>query len=415
MAVDPLRQDKPRLPPAALGTQQFINPKYIAADKDIVLLSASGKFVRWLAVILSILVMLLGIGMIIDGVYGVGGAQIQALFSLATHPLMGLAVGVLGTAVLQSSTTTTALTVTAVGVGLVSVPVAIPIIIGANVGTTVTVFIVSFSYIGKRAEFGRAFASAALHAWFNLLMAAILFPIELLFRPLERISAATSSTLLGSEVTGTETGIIFGAVFQPILDFLGTSGILGGLFDSRAAAIVSLLIGTILVLLGVRSVSVQLRTLMAATTRTLLERSSGASDAIGFLTGLGGTMTLQASTVTVSSLLPFAAEGSLKPRELLSVTLGANVGTTLTSLLVALTIPGDLGTFALQAAIVHLLFNVMGTLLVLLIPPFRNLIITLADRLSNLAQRSYTSAFVLILVFYIAVPATALSLVSIFN
>lgn len=414
MASDPPDHPEPKFRPSTLGTQQFINPKYIAADKDIVMLSASGKLVRWLAVILSILAILLGIGLIIDGVSGFGRERIEFLFSLATHPLAGLAIGVLGTAVLQSSTTTTALTVTAVGVGVVSIPVAIPIILGANIGTTLTAHLISFSFVGRREEFGRAFASAALHGWFNLLMAAIFLPIELLFHPLERLSAALSS-LLGTDVQGTETGQAFRVIFQPILDFLGTRGLLGGLFDPRIAAVMSLGIGTCLILLGVRSVSAQLRTLMAATTRTLLEKSSGSSDALGFFTGLGGTMALQASTVTVSSLLPFAAAGSLKPRELLSATLGANVGTTLSSLLVALTLPGALGGFALQAATVHVLFNLIGSLLVLLIPPIRNLIIYLADQHARLAQRSYTTTFTLILVFYFAVPATAIGIYSIFS
>lgn len=401
--------------PTTLGTQQFINPKYISADNDIVMLSTSGKVIRWLAVILSVLVMLLGIGMIIDGVYGLGGGQIRMLFNLATHPLIGLALGILVTAVLQSSSTTTALTVTAVGVGLVPVEVAIPIILGANIGTTITVFLVSFTFVRKRKQFRRAFTSASLHGLFNILLVAIILPVELLFSPLERLSRLLTETVLGADVQISDAGVIFTVIFQPVIDFFGMDGLLGSIFDLRVAAALCLLSGTLLILLGVRSVSAQLRILMAATTRTLLAKSSGASDALGFLSGLGGTLALQASTVTVSSLVPFAAEKSLRPRELLTITLGANVGTTLSSVVIALTLPGNYGGFALQAAVIHLLFNLIGSLVVLLVPPVRTLILFLAEKLAGSAQRSYSITFSVIMAFYILIPVGALTLYSIFS
>ncbi|MGP6174687.1 Na/Pi symporter [Corynebacterium sp. A21] len=397
---------------AALGTQQFINPKSISPEEDMVMLSAPGKSVRWVAVILGILVMLLGVSLIIDGVYGLGSSRVQELFNLATNPLIGLMVGILATAVLQSSTTTTALTVTTVGVGAVSVPVAIPIILGANIGTTVTVFIVAFSYLGHREEFRRAFASASTHGIFNLLLALVLLPIEWIFQPMQRISGMMATSAFSEDLVAPDSPTFLTATFQPLVDLIGTRGLIGLLFNPTLGAAFCLVLGTTLILLGIRVISSQLRTLMAATTHTLLERSSGASDALGFLTGTAGTMVLQASSVTVSSLLPFAASGSLKLREILALTMGANVGTTLSSLLIALTFPGDLGTFALQAAIVHLLFNVLGTLLVLLFPPYRKLILFLSLRLASLAEKSYTTTFVLLLTFFFLLPAAVIGLYS---
>lgn len=397
---------------AALGTQQFINPKSFSPEEDMVMLSSPGKTVRWMAVVLGILIMLLGIGLIIDGVYGLGSSRIQGLFNLATNPLVGVMVGILATAALQSSTTTTAITVTTVGLGAVSVPVAIPIILGANIGTTVTVFIVAFSYIGHRQEFRRAFASAATHGMFNLLLVLLMLPIEWAFQPMQRISAALATSEFGDVLVPSNSGAFVTVIFQPLVDLIGTRGLIGMFTTPVAGAALCLVLGTALILFGVRIVSEQLRTLTSATTRTLLERSSGASDALGFLTGAGGTMVLQASSVTVSSLLPFAASGSLKLREILALTMGANVGTTLSSLLIALTLSGDLGTFALQAAIVHLLFNVLGTLLVLLFPPYRNLILFLSRRLADLAEKSYVISFGLLLTFFLLVPAVVIGLYS---
>ncbi|QGU08370.1 Na+/Pi-cotransporter [Corynebacterium occultum] len=400
---------------AALGTQQFINPKSISPDDDMVMLSGIGKTIRWLGVLVSVLVMLLGVGLIIDGVYGFGNSRAQDLFGLATNPLIGLMVGILATALLQSSTATTAITVTAVGLGVISVPVAIPVIMGANIGTTVTVFIISYSYIGHREEFRRAFASAAVHGFFNLLMVLLLVPIEFIFAPLRRVSGAMASSVFGDVLGPSDTGTFITAIFQPAVDFIGNRGLLGEIFIPTVAAVMTILLGTALIVIGVRAISVQLRTLMAAATHTLLERSSGTSDALGLLTGTVGTMTLQASSVTVSSLLPFSAAGSLKLREVLAITLGANVGTTLSSLLVALALPGSLGSFALQAAIVHLLFNVLGALLVLLLPPLRKLILFLATRLADFAVRSYTLSFVLLMGYFFLLPAAVIGVYSLLN
>lgn len=91
------------------------------------------------------------------------------------------------------------------------------------------------------------------------------------------------------------------------------------------------------------------------------------------------------------------------------------MGTTLTSLLVALALPGSMGSFALQAAVVHVLFNVSGTLLVLLIPPFRNLIITLAQKTSQLAGRSYTTSIAVLLGGYILLPVGVIALSSLLS
>lgn len=412
MTSDDVQEPRLNRPSSVLGTQQFINPNYIPIEDDMVMLSGAGRLVRILLTVATIAFMLLGIGLIIDGVYGIGAGRAQLLFDTATTPLVGLAVGILATAVIQSSTTTTALTVTAVGVGAVSVPVAIPIIMGANIGTTLTVFIVSFSYLGRRKQFRQAFASAGLHAWFNFLMVVLLLPIELLFQPLQRLSGGLTTSVLDGELNVSETGNFVNAIFQPLIDLLGTRGLFTIIADPVIGAVLCIALGSVMIFGAVRMITAQLRILMAAATRTLLERSSGASDAIGFLTGVSGTMSLQASTVTISSLIPFAAAGSLRLREILSITLGANVGTTLTSLLVALTLPGSMGGFALQAAMVHVLFNVSGTLLVLLIPPFRNLIITLAQQVSQLAGRSYTTAFAALLTSYILLPTGVIALSS---
>lgn len=385
------------------GTQHFINPKKIPAEQDFVALSRFGASVRWSVVAAAVLMMITAIYLILDGAQGLGADTVSRLFDLATNPFIGLLIGILATASIQSSTTITTLTVAAVGTGGVSVPVAIPIILGANIGTTITASIVSFSYLGNRANFRRAFTSASLHTWFNLTFVMIAFTLELIFHPLQRFSDLVSDSLVGGGATTTGRGLF--TLFAPLIDTVGVDGLLGRLLPPGVAAVAGILIGTALVLTAVRILNAQLSVLTAAATRTLLERSSGASDALGVLSGTAVTAAVQASSVTVSSLLPFAVSKSLKLREILALTLGANVGTTLMALLTALAVPGSLGSYAIQAALVHVTFNTVGTLLVMLIRPLREWLIRLAELSGRLAAWGYSYAALTLFVGFFCLPA----------
>lgn len=388
------------------GTQHFINPKKIPAERDFVALSAFGAAVRWLGVAGAVLMMVTAIYLILDGAQGLGTGTVSRLFELATNPFIGLLIGILATAAIQSSTTVTTLTVAAVGTGAVSVPVAIPIILGANIGTTVTASLVAFSYVGDRTNFRRAFTSASLHTWFNLTFVTVAFPLELLFQPLQRFTDLVAESLSQDGTTGTGRGLFH--LFAPLIDTIGTEGLLGSLLSPQTAALASIVLGVTLVLTAVRILNAQLSILTAAATRTLLERSSGASEALGVFSGTVGTAAVQASSITVSSLLPFAVTKSLKLREILAITLGANVGTTLMALITALAVPSALGAYAVQAGLVHVTFNTTGTLLVLLVRPLREWIIRLAEISGRLAARGYSYVATAMLLGYFLIPAVVI-------
>src|SRR5688572_32986229 len=88
------------------------------------------------------------------------GRNVAETILLATsNPFTGLFIGLLITAMLQSSSTTTALVVALVASGSITLQSAVPIIMGANVGTTITSTIVSLGFINKKKEFRRAVAA----------------------------------------------------------------------------------------------------------------------------------------------------------------------------------------------------------------------------------------------------------------
>ena len=110
---------------------------------------------------------------------GFGKGFAETLLNTTSNPFVGLFIGILATSLVQSSSTTTSIIVGIVASGAITIGNAIPIIMGANIGTTVTNTLVSLGHITRREEFKRAVAGATVHDFFNLICVAIMFPLEL--------------------------------------------------------------------------------------------------------------------------------------------------------------------------------------------------------------------------------------------
>jgi sodium-dependent phosphate cotransporter len=118
------------------------------------------------------------------------GCAAAALFGDNTNAVASLIVGMLVTVLLQSSSTTTSIIVSLVGSGAVSVEAAIYMVMGANIGTSVTNTIVAMGQMGDGEELERAFAGATVHDMFNFLSVLVLFPVELITNMLARMTQA---------------------------------------------------------------------------------------------------------------------------------------------------------------------------------------------------------------------------------
>ncbi len=152
---------------------------------------------RAAAVVALLFLFLLGVNGLSDAFRSLGGGVIDSFFAATRNPFMGLMVGILATTLLQSSSVTTSLIV-----GLVAAPVnplpianAVPMVMGANIGTTVTNTIVSMAHMGRKQEFYRAFSVATCHDFFNYMAVLILLPLEMATGYLQRMATAISSTL----------------------------------------------------------------------------------------------------------------------------------------------------------------------------------------------------------------------------
>ncbi|XP_043112369.1 sodium-dependent phosphate transport protein 2A isoform X1 [Puntigrus tetrazona] len=98
--------------------------------------------------------------------------------AILSNPVAGLMVGILVTVLVQSSSTSTSIIVSLVSSGLLEVKSAVPVIMGSNIGTSVTNTIVALMQAGERNEFKRAFAGATIHDCFNWLSVLVLLPVE---------------------------------------------------------------------------------------------------------------------------------------------------------------------------------------------------------------------------------------------
>ena len=114
----------------------------------------------------------------------------------------------------------------------------------------------------------------------------------------------------------------------------------------------------------------------------------GSSALLSMLVGAVVTVMVQSSSITTSLLVPLAAAGLLRLEQAFPVTLGANVGTTVTAFLAALAVSGPNAAAGLEIALVHLLFNLSGILLVYPVVGIRQVPLRAALALTGVALRS---------------------------
>lgn len=360
---------------------------------------------RWLLAVLALYLLIVAVGLIGDGFSAVGEDAAESAFDFAANPIVGLFVGILATSLVQSSSTTTAITVTAVGAGALPVEVAVPIIMGANIGTSVTNTLASLGHAGNRDEFRRAFAASTVHDFFNIIAVLILLPLELLFHPIQRSAEWLSDALYGTVLPDPGDADVVGRLTDPVVSVLGPEGIFGVLPNQVAAGIGSMILGVVLIFLAVRWLGKILQTIIIGRARTWLKRVVGGHPSVAMGVGMLVTVAAQSSSVTTSTMVPFAGSGALTTREIYPLTLGANVGTTATGLIAALAVSGGGAQDALTIALVHLLFNVFGIGLIYVLPFLRGVPVWCAEKLAAVATAHKSVAAVWIVTVFLAVPA----------
>ncbi len=328
----------------------------------------------------------------------------EGLVRLGRNPSVCLFIGIFGTSLLQSSGAVTSMIVVWGQSGLLPLEGAIPMVMGANIGTSVTNLLVSLSMITRSHEFRRAIAGAIVHDFFNLIAVFIFFPLELATGFLRKAALASAAFFQGAG--GAELVNLVDVIVTPVAAVVRD-------FFLETVRIGKTTAGVLLLALAVALLFGSLIFIARLMRRTVLKGLEAFFDRYFFrnavaamLFGIVLTMIVRSSSVATSLVVPLVGAGVLTVEQIFPYTLGANVGTTFSAMLAALVkpgqcVPGTTTPLGLTVAFAHLLFNVFG---IALIYPFRFIPIAIAKRFGDVAARKKSLAFIYIAVVFFAIP-----------
>ena len=351
-------------------------------------------FVKTAGIISSLYLFLVGIAGMSSAIKRMGSEFAETVLTTTSDPFIALFIGIFATVLFQSSSTTTSLIVGMVSSGSLTIASSIPMIMGANIGTTVTNTIVSVGHINKGTEFKRAFAASTVHDFFNILAVIIIFPIEMIFHPLQKTSEWFALKIFGKidniEVLQAKSPIKLavksGAKFLQKFSF-----------DND---LIYLIISVLITFLMLYSIVKLLKSLVLKKIEGFFDQYIFNTALKAMLFGVIITIMVQSSSITTSLVVPLAGAGVLTLRQIFPFTLGANIGTTVTALLAAIT-----GTVsALVAAFSHLLFNITGIVIIYCIPALRNIPLKCAEIISEQAVTKKYLPLLYLFFIFVLVP-----------
>jgi len=426
---------------------------------------------------------LLGLNLLGTAAKVLGGCTAGALFGDDQNPVAGVMVGIICTVLIQSSSSTTSIIVSLVGAGSVTVKSGIFMVMGANIGTSVTNTIVAMGHLGDGDELERAFAGATCHDMFNFLSVGVLFPIELITHylyyltkamvpedrdgegekwegPVKKIVSPLGNLIIKANKSVTKE-IAKGATcedggkFYPVTcldpddisyascvpkkgcgedeDGNATDEVcpVVGLItcdkkggcpaffqngatrrdDEISGGVVFFVAICILVICLIGLVTVLQRMLLSVSTR-IIYKATNINGYLAMLIGAGITILVQSSSITTSALTPFVGMGAIRIEQMFPLTLGANIGTTVTGLLASLVSDG---VNALQVALAHLFFNITGILIWYPLPFTRKIPLNMARALGKTTRIWKGFPIVYILVIFLLLPLLLFGLSSLFE
>jgi sodium-dependent phosphate cotransporter len=347
---------------------------------------------------------LVGVKSLEKGISAFGGDFVDGVFASVANPIAGLAAGVLATVLVQSSSVTTSTIVGLVGAGVLPVETAVPMVMGANIGTTVTNTLASLGHLRQSAYFRRAFAAATMHDYFNLLAVAVLLPLEIFFKLITRTARGIEGLVVNliPEI-GTGSSPIKSAIKAPVSWF---ASLIEGSGVAEAAGWILLLTGIAFIFLSLWMITRHMKRIMSGrmenAINTILSRGAGAG---ALLVGVVMTVAVQSSSITTSILVPLVAAGVLTLRNAFPITLGANIGTTVTALLAS--VASD-SPEALAIALAHVSFNVLGILIFYPWPRLRFVPVRLAEHTAELAVRNKSVVAIYLIGLFLILPVAIL-------
>lgn len=317
---------------------------------------------------------------------------IEHIIIATSNPFVSLFIGLLITAMLQSSSTTTTMIVAIVASGTITIENAVFMVMGANIGTTVTSTLVSLGHITRKKEFRKAIAAATLHDFFNILTALIVLPLEYYFGILSGLSLKLSSLLTFHWDTAS-------LAWESSKELLEPATLLLYQFIKQFA-LLALLISVFLLFTALHLISRTFRQLILDQYPSSIEKYAFRSPLRSLFIGAAVTGALQSSSLVTSLVVPIVANNRLSLRSAFPFIMGANIGTTLTALIAA--IPSS--EAALSIALAHLLFNIIGVLIFFPFKALNQIPINIARSLGRATLRNRMIGFVYVILTFFIIP-----------
>lgn len=339
-----------------------------------------------------VFVLALGIRAMIAGLLELLPAISSDFFDQSLGLWAAFFAGILATCFVQSSSAVTVMLVLGLASGAIPFLVAVAAMFGANIGTTITPLLLSFGLVDDRRRYSRALRVGLIHVWFNVLGVLVLLPLELAFGVFERISRSFTAPLehLVSDEAFVPESV--SAVYIQDLDI------------TPLTAWILLLGGIVASFVAMRMAAAKAAVFIEGTGHRMLDRCDGAANGVGVFLGIFAVMLTRTSSSVVSAVGALHAGRAVSLHNALAIVLGANIGTTLTGILVASSIPGDLGTAALEVALIHFLFNLSGVLLLLLVPALSSLVLRITMLSAKVIEHRPLLAALAFLLFWVGLP-----------
>ncbi|MDR5907728.1 Na/Pi cotransporter family protein [Franzmannia qiaohouensis] len=347
------------------------------------------------------------------GTFGGESDFLSRAFAYGENPFIALLAGVLVTMVVQSSSFTSALIVTLVASGEMTLGTAVFAIMGANIGTAVTGVIVALANMRIKRNFRRSFTAALMHDFFNILTVAVVFPIEWLSGMFHEAGRGVFTRLAGwlAELIGLEEvarpNSPIKVITAPVVDAFNAIG--GFLLPTSPAQ--GLLVAGFGMLLMFAALIFMVQNLRGALLRHmdgLFRTYFFRTDLRAYGVGVVSTVLVQSSTITSSLMVPLAGAGVVRMRRVLPFMMGANLGTTVTSVLAATANPI---AAAMTVALFHVIFNLTGTAIWW---PLRVIPLRVANWYGKLAAKQTRYAFLFLIGVFFVVPLVGIAATELF-
>lgn len=342
-------------------------------------------------IVLILILFLFSIDLLGEAFKNIGINAAESMIFATSNPYIALFIGLLITALIQSSSTSTSLIVALVASGSITIPNAIPMIMGANIGTTITSTIVSLGFITRPNEFRKALSAAIVHDFFNIGTVLVLFPLEINYGILSNASIAITEWILPAE-TSTTQEVMSLVTFSPSL----------WLVDTIGNSLILIAVAFILLFGSIKFLADNISDILIGKSKDRMKRYFFQNPLKSFAWGTLLTAGIQSSSITTSLVVPLVATSKVNLKNAAAFIMGANIGTTITAFIAAIFKTNA----ALSIAVAHLLFNSVGVLLFLPIPFLLNYLVKLSDDFGKLVIRQRLAGLLYILLTFFIIPFT---------